>query len=285
MTSKKTISPNILYRLKKLFTDQKWVVDGDNEDPVFDSFCEMLSFLNGEQQECILELTKKFLKIDFSKYHYHLRRALHNIPKQTLENLNKVFVLPLLTKEDFGKPKSSQFLVYILRGWEIKAKDILHVNSVQVLEKREWLKPILTSNDWKLILADDFIGTGETAETAINELIRDTGIDKNKIIVLSLVSQHIGYQRLALQGITVVCSELRTRGITDDYIDPVRQEYLNVMKSIEDMLGLKPEFRYGYKGSEALVTFIRTPNNTFPIYWEKSKIKDKKWVAPFPRNG
>jgi hypothetical protein len=285
MPQKKKISPDILYRLEKLFVEQKWGMENDNDAYVFNCFCEMLSFLNSEQQECILDLTKNFLKLDFSKYQYHLRKALQNIPQETLSNVNKIFVLPLLTKEDFAKSKSSQFLVYMMKGWEIRATDILGVGFVKLLEKREWLKPILNMNDWKLLLVDDFIGTGETAETAINELIQDTDMDKNKIIVLALVSQKVGYQRLRSQGITVVCSELRNRGISDDYVDPMRQKYLSLMRSIEDMLGLKPEFRYGYKGSEALVTLIRTPNNTFPVYWEKSKMKDKKWPAPFSRNG
>jgi len=32
-----------------------------------------------------------------------------------------------------------------------------------------------------------------------------------------------------------------------------------------------------------LVTLQRTPNNTFPIFWEKHKLKGKEFDAPFSR--
>jgi len=40
------------------------------------------------------------------------------------------------------------------------------------------------------------------------------------------------------------------------------------MQSIERRIkGLEEKFKFGYEGSEALVSMIRCPNNTFPIYW------------------
>lgn len=36
----------------------------------------------------------------------------------------------------------------------------------------------------------------------------------------------------------------------------------------------------GYAESEALVTMIKTPNNTFPFYWYE---KNSNSYAPFPR--
>lgn len=284
MTANTNISPTLLNNIKNLFVTLNWNIgDGEYGDIVFDSFCEVLSCLDNKQQDCILELTKKFLRIDYANYHYHIRRSLANINKQSLHGVERVFVLPLWAKKDFGKPKSSPFVAYTLIGREIRAKDILGTTTVQVLEKKEWLNPILNANNWKLLLVDDFIGTGETAEEALNELLQDTGVDKSKVILLTLVAQRVGYERLLTQGIEVVYSVLRNKGISDEYIDPLRQEYLDIMNSIGKTLKIKSKLRLGYKDSEALVTLNRTPNNTFPVYWEKLKVNNKLISAPFSR--
>jgi uracil phosphoribosyltransferase len=278
---KNNLSVGTLQDLHNIFVHQGWEIQNDF---VFNRFCEMLSFLNTDQQECILELTKKFLRVDLSQYHFHIKKALQKITVKDLSNIETLFVSPLLTNEDRNKnTKSSRFLAYILAGREIRAKDILHVNTVKVLVKNEWLHPILKANNWKLLLVDDFIGTGETAETALNELIQETGISLNRIIVLALVSQNAGYQRLVSHGVTVVYSEMRKKGISDEFVDPTRQQFLSIMKSIEDMLRVKPINRFGYKGSEALVTLERTPNNTFPVYWDASNVEGEKFISPFPR--
>ena len=52
------------------------------------------------------------------------------------------------------------------------------------------------------------------------------------------------------------------------------------MKNIEEAIQVSDDYKFGYKGSEALVKMIRTPNNTFPIYWLRNK---KNKFAPFPR--
>ncbi len=52
------------------------------------------------------------------------------------------------------------------------------------------------------------------------------------------------------------------------------------MEEIEDKMSVKRNYRLGYGQSEALVTMCRTPNNTFPVFWEE---KGNMKLAPFPR--
>jgi hypothetical protein len=52
------------------------------------------------------------------------------------------------------------------------------------------------------------------------------------------------------------------------------------MEHIEKNLDIPDDYLFGYKKSEALVTMIRTPNNTFPVFWYNKKNEDN---APFPR--
>ena len=55
------------------------------------------------------------------------------------------------------------------------------------------------------------------------------------------------------------------------------------MSSIETSIGVTEDYRLGYASSEALVSMIRTPNNTFPIYWFRNKKEKLNLHAPFPR--
>ena len=60
-------------------------------------------------------------------------------------------------------------------------------------------------------------------------------------------------------------------------ISPQEKELLT---QIEDTLGVEEEFRLGFGGSANLITLIRTPNNSLPLFWLD---KGRSHTAPFPR--
>ena len=49
---------------------------------------------------------------------------------------------------------------------------------------------------------------------------------------------------------------------------------------IEDALNVEEQFRFGFGGSANLITLIRTPNNSLPLFWLD---KGRSHNAPFPR--
>jgi hypothetical protein len=56
------------------------------------------------------------------------------------------------------------------------------------------------------------------------------------------------------------------------------------MTSIEELLEVESNMRFGRNQTEALIKMMRTPNNTFPVYWEERKLKNGTFFyAPFPR--
>jgi len=281
MPERNFISPEILLLLRNIFIEQKWEIENDF---LFNRFCETLSFLNEKQQKLLLELTRKFLKIDIAKYHLFLRKSLQLIDIKLLENKKTVYVAPLIAKKDIGRPKSSYMITRFLMGRELRTKEILKIDNLAVLNRITDLTAALNASDWMLMLVDDFVGTGETAEEALNEILQEIKIDEEKIIVLSLLAQQEGYDRLTRKGIKLICAEIRKKGISDEYFGEIQKEYVETMTEIESIIKVKTGYNFGYKGSEALVTLDRTPNNTFPIYWLEKKILGKKFVAPFPRN-
>ena len=64
---------------------------------------------------------------------------------------------------------------------------------------------------------------------------------------------------------------------------PNEEKESKCMHAIEGAIKVSSDYNFGYKQSEALVRMIRTPNNTFPIYWYRDKKKKINIYAPFPR--
>ena len=77
-------------------------------------------------------------------------------------------------------------------------------------------------------MVDDFIGSGETADGCIDYLINEARYDVSKISILSLVSQREGVERIRNKGVEVYCSEIRNKGITDNYSSPTKEEFITL---------------------------------------------------------
>ena len=67
----------------------------------------------------------------------------------------------------------------------------------------------------KILLVDDFIGSGETAIGALSYLTQDLSISGSKIIMLFLVAQNEGIQNVKEQfkDIQIYCPIIRVKGI------------------------------------------------------------------------
>ena len=98
--------------------------------------------------------------------------------------------------------------------------------------------------------------------------------------VLALVAQEEGVDYIQKLGVELYVGETRRKGISDYYTDEEAEHRLKLMEEIEDKMSVKRNYRLGYGQSEALVTMCRTPNNTFPVFWEE---KGNMKLAPFPR--
>lgn len=281
-SQKSNLDTILVNKLIEKFKRNNWEIDDDktNETSFFNRFCKMLENLGSNQQDLILELTENFLKISTNEYLKHLDDALLKINSTIISSCNPIYVIPLLAPEDIGKPKSSMLTVVLLRDLYFKYHKVFGKKEIKV-----WLAPDKipqhVSSSSVVILIDDFIGTGETAESALKYLLEKSFITKDRIIVISIVAQAEGISRIKDLGVNVYATFERKKGISDYYSSPKKEEYTEVMRSIEDLIEPDKDFRFGYKASEALVSMHRTPNNTFPIYWFENKKKNN--IAPFPR--
>jgi len=286
---KSNVNINLVNKITHLFERKGWHIIDSPDDPesLFSRFCNMLDGLKPEQQELILKLTERYLRVNFKEYLSQFKLATSQVEKNIIERAPKIYIMPLLPKEDIGKSKSSTFLAHLCKGVDFKYDKLYSRTKFFVIDTIESLPQNFNSGTSIIFLVDDFIGTGETAEAALNFLVKDTGILQEKIIIISLVAQKEGINRLLKLGAKVYSSVIRDKGITDMYSNPIRRQYLSIMRKIENIIAdnkkFRITFRFGYGKSEALVTMHRTPNNTFPIYWHESK-KRGRYSAPFPRN-
>jgi hypothetical protein len=284
-SDEKTLSPEIVQDLQKIFGDQNWSLEIEEEKILFNRFCSMLKCLSKEQQWCVLETTRNFLRIEFNDYYYHIKQCLSKIDPKSVDGITHIYIAPMtLGMPDETGGKSSGFLSYMLKNSTAMATTILSDKSLFTIEKLAGLPKNFNSRPRLLFLVDDFIGSGETVSRCI-EYLKENNINLNKVIVLSLVIQNIGFEKIKNMGPKIVYSVFRKKGISDSYETPKKEKMIRIMISIEALLKINPENRFGYRQTEALVKMMRTPNNTFPVFWKDQKLADgSNFYSPFPRN-
>lgn len=263
-------------RIQKIFTEKNWPIEDPFDEKFFDNFCCLLAEMNMEQRNLMLSLTEKFLWVQEKEY---IRKFAEVFDRFTtaynFSKGKKIYLCPLLPEEDFGKVKSSVALFYLVKthlraiqqkypDFQITYADSPHLVDIDTVKR-----------GYALCLVDDFIGTGETVERAANYFL-DRKVEKNRMAILSLVGMKSGISMLNKKGYityTAICCEKGLSGHGDT-------AQIELMKQIEKTIKVKKGYEFGYGSSEALVRMMRTPNNTFPIYWFRNK---KNKFAPFPR--
>ena len=171
----------------------------------------------------------------------------------------------------------------MLLCYEVKAKKhvLAHKYSdykIQFIDTPATYSPKNYKNQHILCLIDDFIGSGQTAVDAYAYIHELSGICKDSVAILSLVAMQEGIDRLFNEKYTIHSAITRCKGISGTVDSD--QKYA-IMKIIEDRIHVSDDYRLGYMQSESLVKMIRTPNNTFPVYWMVGKNTNPN--APFPR--
>ena len=276
------LSPFIISQISEKFKQNGWIMEEDNKCGLFNRFCHMLKIFNEVEQLFIIELIDRYLIVHWQEYIELFKKNFklfsEQFPYIKYPNIN---IMPLIAKEDLGKAKSSTYLFYSLKSYELKYDILFNNYNIKFIGTREELsRKIDKKQGDMIILIDDFIGSGETAISAINHLTEGfPETIKKKIIVQSLVGQSEGIERIKELGICVICAIVRNKGISDYYSNEQIEYKLKTMNDMEEKIKVKEELHLGYAKSEALVTLLRTPNNTFPVFW----YENGNYIAPFPR--
>lgn len=281
---KRELSTQYLIRISQIFEKNNWLIESkeDAKDSLFNRFCERILEINeNKKRDLVLELTERYLWVQEEQYIHYLIDAVKKMMqmKPEIKEKTKIYIMPLVSPEDEGKTKSSSMLVYLFNSVKLRHDNVLSKYKFEIIDKNENLPQYLKNKDAILVLADDYIGTGETAEKCLLHILK-MKVEISQIAIVSLVAQKMGLDYLSKYTVCVSASVVRQRGISDFYEDEILHENIQLMREIEDKMSIKEKYKFGYKKSEALVTMCRTPNNTFPIFWEES---GNMKIAPFPR--
>ncbi len=270
-------------KLNKVFKTNNWT-EKDIDEFVFDNFCKLINNLDNKQRALIIELTEKYKWISYNDYNSRILSTIESIEIERLQKIKTVYLFPIIKREDEGKFKSGQFLMYQIKGFKKHLKNHEGI-TFKYISKFDDLKEdsIKIKENEALYLIDDYIGSGETLNFCLDELRVNTSITNDKINIITLVSQNEIYGKLKGEGINIYANYISKKGISDHYDPPILQEKIGIMLEIEKMIPGGSHFSLGYNQSEALITMLRTPDNTFPIFWKTYKKGSQKFEAPFSR--
>jgi hypothetical protein len=137
------------------------------------------------------------------------------------------------------------------------------------------------TSDRTRVVVDDFVGTGEQFLEMVAEIQQaDPAVRVEHLAVLAI--QEEAQSLIQASGVSVHALYVRPKAIVSLAASTGRlsNDLYSVYDAIESRVPAKADCVRGYRGSEALVTLKRTPDNTLPIFWERA---GGSWPAPFPR--
>lgn len=265
-----------LARIKSIFIQKDWPIKDHFNEGIFDNFCKTLQNLSPEQSNLLISLTENFLWVKDNDYMAYFAESFNKfINSYNFDSNKRIFICPLLPEDDFGQPKSSVYLLYQIKAHMQALQNHYQDFSISYFDSPTSVNMNLINDGSILCLVDDFIGSGKTAESAANYFL-DREISKSNIVILSLVAMEEGLLYLKNNDYTVFTNISCEKGLSPH----AKDDEIKIMQAIENKIKVKESYRFGFEGSEALVKMMRTPNNTFPIYWLRNKTNS---YAPFPR--
>lgn len=272
-------------RLVAVFNELRW----DLKDPTgteserLSLFRSVLQKLTEMESVLVLTITRDFFLHDITLYPKTTALLADQIVEKLVRKNRQVVALPLTAPNDIGIPKSAGMAQYLLRNELVRRS-----------RRSPWLfsswDRVNLVNDYlpdrknaAILLVDDFVGSGDTASKAAAYFKANYARNADEIVVCAMVSQQQGIDRLNAAGVAIIAPYIRRRGISDSTRLTDIPAGLALMDGIEKSLRVKTKFLRGYKRAEALVSMVRCPNDTFPIYWTTDEHGGKPWPAPFPR--
>ncbi len=273
---------NKMLKLFSIFTSKKWV-DIEGHDETLKKFGELIESLDSKQIDLILELTERYTWITYNDYQSHLRNILKNLCEKELKNIERLFIFPIIKPSNENETKSGHAIMYMMTG--VKAS-LSQLDNIKVIPLQSFddisSENLKLNNKDYIILVDDFIGSGNTLENTLTEIKKNDTI-KDNLSIVSVVIQKVALDSLNQRNINCEYGIIMDKGISNHYQEPDLTNKLDIMKKIEDKIPKVKDYRLGYEKSEALVTLIKTPNNTFPVFWKEYSHKGESKKAPFPR--
>ena len=239
------------------------------------NLCDLL-----EQQDLICTLLEDYRLINSAE--------LVQIGKQVARHIEETWMLhPRNTRvaaisDDSAADGSQMFLQSIKNKFQHDDwKETNFINSLNIVTYR-------VLHDENIVLVDDFIGTGNTAERKITWLINRLKIREVhgvKIYLVAIAGMDFARPRIADLGIDCYTPNWLKKGISDRFSGQDKSDAIYWMKNLEKKLKCKSRMSLGFMGSESLYALeaFNVPNNVFPIFWLPTLKNNQKRPTIFKR--
>ena len=186
---KDTLSLRDIEKIKTLFDEQNWIIE-DEDRSIFSKFCIRAKNLpDDECRELFFELTERFCKIMIQT----VDKAFIDYPELT--KCKKIYIYQLIAPKDYKArhTKSSGRVWYTFYQPELMAGRSLREHSVQLRERvNARVINEVNRGEAYIFLVDDYVGTGGTADEAIDSLLQRK-ICSDRIVILSMVDVNLVY--------------------------------------------------------------------------------------------
>ncbi|HVC78994.1 MAG TPA: hypothetical protein VNL35_00640 [Chloroflexota bacterium] len=276
---------DLVNEVRKIFVAKNWPIDESETSGIegpFERTMRMLTQLNEEEINLILKLLGRFVRIELDQY----TSAMSKIVSSIVDDISpvRVVIVPIKSSKDSRdrRSKSGDLMGIIARtafsGLSIRVDAFSDLDAGPI-------QTMMGKPGSYVLGVDDFIGTGRTAVSFIDDYLARFPGRLSQLRLASLVSLERGASAIGDRGCGLYCVHKMGRAISDCSIWSLsaKSKYLSAMAEIESRIGISHEYHLGYGKSEGLVKMLRTPNNTFPIFWATKIYNGAPWPATFPR--
>ena len=263
-----TTKISILFSQKQCISSKTW---GEEYPNAVQNIIKIAENFNSSEIDLFYDLISRYTICDFAAYNSLTEDALKSIMINIPNGVTKVYFFPLVKPSDLQKSKSSHFIVYL---YESLISRYPKSSTSFLFNKWNELSQEPQNSNYFVILVDDFIGTGKTAITCANDYVNNKKINKNSILISTFYAMESGLNTVKNAGYKIITLHTMKRGITDYFNKNELQVKYKIIDKIETRQGIPRIYKMGLNQSETLLTLLRTPNNTFPIFWSE------KFVTP-----
>lgn len=276
MANQGTLSYYDVLKIDDVFSQHRWPKDCINKSSLYKRFIRTYEQLSGEERDLFIKLSRLYKWVSISEYLDLVIKLLENVAtKHYGIRAQDIWIYPIKKDEHCGVIKSADVVSYLCKAMQIQYSDQLYKRNIHVIGSLTEIRSKKSKfKERRLLIFDDFIGSGKYASEVLDELIT-AGIPAVNVVICSLFISELGLQQLSSKGCHIEYIE-----VAQSIIDKLTSKEKELLKNMETSLGVEENFEFGYGHSANLISLLRTPNNSLPIFWLD---KGRSHSAPFPR--
>lgn len=282
-------STDYIFKLVNVFKQKGWDTKDDYEE-VLNSLKNFHNVVlqNDDEYNLFFDLLNNFQWISLDEY-YRLYKNLLSKFIRSLPNTGKphnVYIFPIIKGNDEQKIKSGHSVSYIIKALLPRLDNKI---TIEIINNFSEFKSLQLGNNKNLLLVDDFIGSGETLNNCFDKIktLNSTLLNKTDNIFILTIAITKNILNI-LNNYSILYEIMINKGISDFYTNDKLTIYKKSMSNIENRifkLNWLTKYSFGYNQQECLISMLRCPDNTFPIFWGKyKKAIYKKSQSPFLRH-